>query len=401
MNISTTIDDDLIGVLWGELSKEEPRSAFDFDRGHLGCAYLSASLLQIDDSRPWRKVYEHHLAAIFASLSRERYPHPGMLGGLSCLTFLLRSTAKGPGDFAKAVTKLENRLAMHMDSSIRIISESVGADRYKYDYAIGLAGTYYYFACFPPQDESLRVIVKKTRAFLSASCSSPRIEGLWTAAADIPDDVIERDPQASFGLLDLGMAHGITGVLAAFLADGMSAQSEVVENLIACLTTAIDRSLTATLPYYLTLAPGSVPNFFGPENDTVLGPPSRNGWCYGTPILEALAASYGLHSPDSWDLSFENFTSIDPQLGQFDEPGLCHGVGGRIAMRYHIGAPIPDVWEQRAQEFLQNLETNWGFWDECGGLAVVCLAQKRGLQLPAPLRMLGTGGKDANEFAWN
>lgn len=388
------INESMISILLAEINKElssvKNRKSFDFNRGHLGCAYLAGSLLEIDDSHPWNDILVTHLEAIFNSLSRERYPHPGMLGGLASLAFLLRNLGGQTGNYQSACVKLEQRLAAHMENQMSELRAAVGANRFTYDYALGLAGILYHFECFPSADPIVNSISGSARDFFLDRCSSPHLNELWTSPVDLPDDILESDPKTTFGILDLGQAHGIIGVMTSLLAGGLSQMDEAIVHLMNLITAAIDSTLSGTIPYYICLQPGGM----GPEAQTMSGPEARDGWCYGTPILEPLTVKYELTIPDSWTNSFNSLHSQYPIIGQYFEPGLCHGIAGRIALRYIAEQTIPERWSDIAGHMLgsEREPSRWGFWDEWGGLMVVEIARLRGLPLPSPLRVLGVEG---------
>lgn len=393
---------DRLRVLWDFVDPALERDAFGFDGGRLGCAYLAGALLELDDSYPWKTCFEQHTSAILHSISKTGYPHPGMLGGLAGLTFLLRSVGNRSGDYATASAKLERRLSIHIADQVKELTRSIGADRYTYDFAVGLSGLLYHFACFPSLEETVADTIKDSKDFLRNCCLNEGLGGLWTPPTEVPNEILESDPATSLGLLDLGMAHGTTGVLCTLLAGGLRQGDSSVDNIVENLSGALEMSVTSTIPYYLCLNPNFSEEAFNaqPNRDqdrfqhslakSLSGPAARNAWCYGTPMLEVLQHRYNLSVPESWQESFTDIHYVDSALGGFSEAGLCHGLAGRIALRYMIGLPVPKEWEEGAKSRLSEpSKQDWGFWDQRGSLLIVEIARSRNVALPAVFALLG------------
>ena len=55
----------------------------------------------------------------------------------------------------------------------------------------------------------------------------------WTASIDVPDDIVQQDPKAGFGILDLGYAHGIIGVLGTLFSVRIRNRTEEVDSVIS------------------------------------------------------------------------------------------------------------------------------------------------------------------------
>ncbi|MDO5077199.1 lanthionine synthetase LanC family protein [Corynebacterium sp.] len=392
-------------VLFRELAREcRAQDSLHINQGSLGKAYAAAAMAALDDSYDWDHVVLTHLNGIFASLGGNSYHHAGVLGGLTGLALLLQSAKSSPEEFAGALHKLESRMLRHVQEGLERLRRDVGMPRFDYDFAIGLTGQLYYFTLFPPAEPNNQNLVREATEFLAQVATSDFEDFFWSPSISVPPEVIQQEPKAAFGILDFGQAHGIAGVLGLMLLKLQTDDREIVEPAIAPLLAALvrgyDASIVPCLPYYLCGHPSSAA-WWGPGAETPHpGPAARNGWCYGLPMVEAFWWAYGLDIPDRIKMSFDAPTYLDPASGGFDEPGLCHGLAGRMSLNYLVGKPIPGAWWERAEQFMAELaekegayaadsDHKWGFWDGVSGLHVVMHAIASGQPLPKQLQILG------------
>lgn len=388
---------DSLYVKIGKMPSKRTQNSFDFDIGTLGQAYTAAALMEIDAERPWRSLFEMKTRELFRYLGNAAYPHPGLLGGLSGLALLLRESKSDEADYANALTKLDNRLLMHGESMKKSLLTSIGANRFDYDYGIGLSGLVHYFSL--EEDPS-----DQTSSFIDSACRTLEKlilqEGLWTSPADLYDEIFHQEPQAALGILDLGQAHGIlgvTGVLAETI--GVSEGVLHVQDFFRRLSEGM---LISGIPYYLVgktcvETDNDILSF-----DVPCGPVARNGWCYGLPMLEVLTTIWGLDFGDVFTSEFATDSMITPEIGGFDNPGLCHGIAGRIALNSIIGKPIPGEWLKHALSILEHdtkqgsdgSKSTAGFWDGSWGLIVVLTALSLKHPMPALFSVLGVRKND-------
>lgn len=377
-----------IDILWQQLNAKSPRAAFDMDQGYLGSGYLAACMMELDDNYPWQDCLEYHVNQIFLSLTRESYPHSGLLGGLAGFTHLLRHLHCLDGSYSRACNKLEARLVTHLENQCLEIKRGTGVDRYTYDYAIGLCGILYHFACFPKDDQVTQTAIREALKLVDAICDSDDMWDLCTPPRFIPDDILRSYPPTMFGILDLGQAHGVTGLLGTLLAYKNDNLESAISRVLKLIVQSVCESESPTMPYYL-LNSRVIQSTSG---DLICGPPARNGWCYGIPMVEALLKSYTVETNSDLEDCFLSVNNRNPKIGQFDNAGICHGIAGRQAISYIVDQDIDADWVQLAERYLSNLnKKNWGFWDEVGGLLVVNTAIAHNKPMPRFLSLLGIG----------
>lgn len=376
--------------------------AFDIDRGHLGAAYICACLQKLDESRDWKAKCHEHLGQIFLEISKNPYPHAGMLGGLTGLAFLLRAIGDENGDYQNASTKLERKLRQHLKEQTDELEHGVGANRFTYDYALGISGTLYCYTIFSPREQETVETIERATRVLEQKINLRDEGGLWTSPVDIPQELVATNPKSVFGILDLGQAHGITGVLTALLAAGKTPRSNSIQALIQILTLSAERSMTLGVPYYLNLDPKQLMESqlfpFQPKAIEASSP-ARNGWCYGIPMLEYLDKSYNLNLPNEIASAYQSTANTNPNIGEFSGPGLCHGIAGRLAINYELKNQIPEAWFELAEQFLKrsSVTSEWGFWDGIAGLHIICSAIHKSVPLPPPIRIIGLRPRGQNK----
>ncbi|MDO4686558.1 MAG: lanthionine synthetase LanC family protein [Corynebacterium sp.] len=387
------------------LGQSPSENELNINTGSLGAAYFAASMAEIDESRDWQQLLSLQLNSIFKALGLNSYPHAGMLGGLTGLAFLLQTSRQRPEEYASALRKLEGRILYHLDKGLENLKTSIGMPRFEYDYSCGITGMLYHFQQFRPDAAEQQLVVDRALQYLIDTAQSGFNNFFWTPSVAVPEEVIEQEPKAAFGILDFGQAHGICGVLGLLLAHQRQTQLEDIETAIEAIIDAAaygyETSIVPGIPYYLCGHP-EVNAWFGDgSSDYSAGPLARNGWCYGLPILEAYSAKYGIELPNGMSMSFDSPEFQDPNLGVFNEAGLCHGIAGRMALNYLIHKPIPDTWWTLAEQLLDDfnqahdegttgkLTIDHGFWDGVGGLIVVVEAIRQAKPLPKQLQILG------------
>jgi hypothetical protein len=384
---------------WNLKSRQQP---MDINVGSLGNAYTAACMTFLDDKKPWRDVMDKQLEIVFRGLGSNSYPHPGMLGGLVGLSLLLQKMKRDENDYLSALAKLEHRIILHYRKTLNELRQSVGLPRFSYDYGIGITGAVYYFALHPPQSVEAQKFYNDAVDFLVSVGLSDFMDFFWTASIDVPDDIVQQDPKAGFGILDLGYAHGIIGVLGTLFSVRIRNRTEEVDSVISNIIEAIRRACDATMlpgvPYYLCRLPITQISF-DIDDDFSPGPISRNGWCYGVAIIDLLQHKYNMELPQSIRSCFNADINLKADRGEFDGPGLCHGVGGRIVMQRMMKKAIPDSWLALARRLMfedivdngnqDSFLKNPGFWDGVGGLHIAMLYAESKRPFPSPLELLG------------
>jgi lantibiotic biosynthesis protein len=218
---------------------------------------------------------------------------------------------------------------------------------------------------------------------------------VWPTAADqIGDESLRARYPA--GLVNLGLAHGVAGVVAALalaVRDGVAGpEGEVALGAAASWLAGQVRSIDGlpTLPHFSSL---------GERCGPVL--PGRTAWCYGPPGAAGALALAGsvLGRPELIQLGTELLIASlaqPPEIARLRSPTLCHGVAGvlQIAARMtedsgdrHLAELIPplcarllDAFEPdsllgfRDREAAGNPVDNPALLDGAAGVALVLLS---------------------------
>ncbi len=184
-----------------------------------------------------------------------------------------------------------------------------------------------------------------------------------------------------FPVHDLGIAHGIAGVLAAIalsLDDLDEAQARAVaDTAIGLAESAIECDDYPAWPHSLELPPE---------------PHYHAAWCYGTPgvaaALHAVATRLRDRTLEAFALDAQRRVSRRPASDWIvSELGLCHGLLGN-ALCFASAAEAADCDELRAAAERLTLDTLDAL-DATGG---ICYARNAGTAAPATCELLGISG---------
>ncbi|GAA5046668.1 hypothetical protein HNP84_009768 [Thermocatellispora tengchongensis] len=278
-------------------------------------------------AQPWQTAHTWIKAATSTPIIAAG--HAGLYYGAPAISFILHATQPAQtGRYRSAAAGIDahvTRLAEH-----RLAHASARADRgeaasfAEYDLFYGLTGIAALLLRYTPEPDILRPILRHL-----VRLTHPTRDGLpgWWVGQD-PDP---RSPTPG-GHANLGMAHGITGVLA-LLASALRAgvsvegQADAVQYICDWLDQWEQQGESGPWwPQWITR----------PELDTgrVRQPgPGRPSWCYGTiGIARAQQLAAIALGDTTRQLHAEHALAAclaDPaQLGRLTEPGLCHGVAG-------------------------------------------------------------------------
>lgn len=135
------------------------------------------------------------------------------------------------------------------------------------------------------------------------------------------------------GYIDLGLAHGIAGPLAALSLALLGGQTSPEAR------EAVERWATWLVEQRLDMPWGSdwpavIPRQLRAQDC----PPARSGWCYGTPgIARAIwLAGRALADESLCALAREALASALRRQHNIDQPQLCHGIAGLLLICLHF-----------------------------------------------------------------
>ena len=187
-----------------------------------------------------------------------------------------------------------------------------------------------------PDEERVRRAVEDAVADLVRSCPphAPGPAGHLAVRAGA-GEAVDRASLNPHGHVDLGVAHGVPGVLGA-LAAASSAGLEV-PGLADAVRALVDLVLLSAVhdsrgPTWTSTAGTAPDGTLLPADEH----PARPGWCYGSPGVAAALASAG-RALDDHQVRHEALRALGAEMarGSFDRglssPTLCHGTAGMLA----------------------------------------------------------------------
>lgn len=390
--LTTSDISEAVEILRREITSEErnalvEQTPFSLIDGYLGDAYTAASFAAVYDSEEWREIFLQRIELLIEVLKYQRFDDATLLGGLSGLVFLLSTSRTVPEEFGSAIEVLTRRIRDLSDRKLRLLDEQVSMRRSHYDYASGVAGVAYLgLSC---ESDRMRDYATKIVQKLAEYALGDFPENFWTAANDLDEQLIDRMPQASRGVRDLGFAHGIGGVLRvlALASDGEKGgdYEQAFSNLYQQLLRDIERRNYEAVGYF------DLPDEGG--DAAIRTPNARNAWCYGLPSVE-LALSGRPEGQELTAILKPNASYLQPADGGFNGLGVCHGIAGRIYLADKLGTSYGDQWDSgiasQVTEFVSGGRAPecLSFWHGMGGTLSV-IAGREASRYPHQLSILG------------
>jgi lantibiotic biosynthesis protein len=288
-------------------------------------------------------------------------PAAGLWFGPAAVGFSLHCAA--PGRCQQSLSRLDQVItdltARRLATAISRLDAGARPSLTDFDLVSGLTGLGAYLLSHDPGQpllrDILRYLIRLTGPVHARDDAGTEVPGWWTA--DLP---ARSDPgSVRQGHTDLGMAHGVTGILA-FLSlarlSGVTVNGQ--ENAICVIAEWVEdqQQVGPAGPWWperVTLAAlrGQEPAQAGP---------SRPSWCYGTPgisrALQLAAIAIGDRGLQQRAEDALARCLTDPtQLAQVTDPATCHGWSGVLATAWHAAADdqsgllataLPDLTER-------------------------------------------------------
>jgi lantibiotic biosynthesis protein len=279
---------------------------------------------------------------------------PGMFGGGAGLAFAMEIMARNDERYHASADRIRNQVAeliLSWDWSVH----PDGLSFSDYDVVTGAAGVLRYLLTArasgrPLVDDAIDVLLNH----LVLIATVPDKDGLsgWFVAPELINKEATLAEQCPHGVLDLGLAHGISGILAA-LAVAWSAglrvahQEEGIRRLARCLLDhRKDDEWGVNWPSVIPIAADGSPT---PLEH--LEPFGSTAWCYGAAgTMRALwLAGRALDDDLLTEAAIEAVQAIMrrpvPSRWGVRAVNLCHGYAGHLAilLRFADETEIPDI----------------------------------------------------------
>lgn len=282
----------------------------------------------------------------------------GLAAGTAGLALALADAASEDARYTTARQTLDRKLALQVIEAPSWRSAQ-GVQDGDYDIVRGAAGVLAYLACVPQPDALVRQAVDVLVDDLVWLCT-PRSDGVGHPWFILP----ERYPPLSgyqenfpHGYVNLGLAHGIAGPLAALChaASGLAAPTGHRQQQIL-------RTIRHVAGYLIAVSfddgwgrnwgMGAPLTGTGAQ-DRVERTPTRTAWCYGAPGMACalLAAAQVLADRDLRALAIDTFDGVLRRVaahGGFPEATLCHGAAGALAICVRFARDTDSVHARRA-----------------------------------------------------
>lgn len=313
-------------------------------QGDIGQALLCGQLHQVDPHAGWERTGAELAAPAAALLRRGHRPGMGTVGGSSGVAFVARRLRDA--NLSPLLPDLDGAIAQDALGTAAGIRGRHGIPVSTFDQISGLSGV---LLCAMPNEyqAAARVTPFLLKALVALASEGGEPPAWYTPPEHLYDD--EQRHYYPFGNLNLGLAHGIPGPLAALAVavrlglggeEARAAAARLADWLASHVTTGDG-------------GPGweSVVTLSSGPDRLVEQPPrgvGRDAWCYGTPgAARALfLAGDALDRPEWRDLAIESMAAVYRRPAEergIDSPTFCHGVAGllQITLRFHHDTRLP------------------------------------------------------------
>ena len=314
-------------------------------QGDIGQALLCDQLHRVDPLAGWDEVGRSFVASTAALLRRGARPGMGTVGGSSGVVFVARRLEDG--DLARQLPDLDGSIAQDALGTAAAIRGRRGIPVSTFDLISGLSGV---LLCAVPNEHQAAAPVTPflLKALVALASDEVQPPAWYTPPEHLYDD--EQRHYYPYGNVNLGLAHGIPGPLAALaVAARLGLGGEETRSAVARLGGWLASHATSGEPgpgweSVVVLAPGG-PDGLVEEHPSGVG---RDAWCYGTPgAARALfLAGEALDRADWRDLAIESMASVyrrPVEARGIDSPTFCHGVAGllQITLRFYHDTGLP------------------------------------------------------------
>ncbi|MCO1575630.1 lanthionine synthetase C family protein [Crossiella sp. SN42] len=335
-----------------------------FGYGHAGIAVLHvlAAAAAPDEEERTRSMETGFtfIREAVAGTRAQPLQAPGMFSGTSGLALCVAACAEAEPRFWPSVHRLHDQLAaqaigMSLPRVERQVSDS------DYDMITGAAGILAYLCSITAPGDALRAAIDHVLDYLVWLSEPPRDLTLTRRWLIDPQFCVQpgRDPDDfPGGYLNLGMAHGIPGVLAALAAAWRAGHrrpghEQALRRIVDWLLQV--RRDDAHGPVWATDIPvAATGEEVRPDN-----PQDQVAWCYGTAgvALSLLVASEALDDPGLHAVACESFAAVlrRTTVSASHSSTFCHGLAGVLAICLEFAAAGSATAREHAPRLLSEL----------------------------------------------
>jgi lantibiotic biosynthesis protein len=278
-----------------------------------------------------------HRAAQSTAADPNRLP-PGLAAGWAGVGFASNYLSRDGQRYRAWRRELGPRLERScLEAAAKVVGGRGGYAFADFDQISGLVGVVAGFLGADPPE----ALGSVTRALTEGTLRQPGRPPWGTPAALLPSSMVsDRYP---LGVVNLGLAHGLAGVVAALalaLRKGAAGADGELALVVAAdtLASAVEQhDGSPTLPHMLPLG-----------NARAHEGPGRSAWCYGPPgAARALSlAGAVLRQPDITRLANDLLVASvarPPDIAGLSTPTFCHGIAGVLQIAARMAADTADT----------------------------------------------------------
>lgn len=331
--------------------------------GHPGVALLFSELARTDER--WNRAAATHVAS--AMRAQASLPSNGLYYGPTATYSAVRCSVSRGDTLSSLHRPLAAWVAKDATTRARawkdhFTSGEVGVGWSAYDIVNGLSGQLRVLLCdhdrgWDEVDHAVESLLDVLTAVASETSVDARtVPGWWVPNASQP--VPQDREQYPLGDFNLGMAHGIAGVVAVLAAavDNGVADPRIKDSLAFATDWLVHRVGRDTHGLYWPAriswedeVAGVVP---GPES-------TRAAWCYGTPgVAAALLAADPHVESNVADVAVESLYALDARGLEhwgLDGATVCHGYAGLLQILVRATARTQDLRLQQQSRTVAEL----------------------------------------------
>lgn len=357
---------------WHDLSLE----------GYPGVLLLLAQLDKMYPDEKWDESAHQYVLEIKKSIEENSIFSLSMFSGLAGVCFSINEVSRNGTRYVKLLNSLHSLLIKFMENSyfstLRLhLKNQVSHSALLYDVIAGIGGVGNYILSNPQElllptlNEILSMLVSLT---YNITVEGKEVPG-WYVASEL--QLNENDSKSyPKGNFNLGLAHGIPGVLAILskaLHQGIIVRGQ--REAILKIVTWIKRWRQEGNGIYFWNTMISFEEEIE-EKKLTPTPYSRQAWCYGSPgITRSLyLAGEALKDTELKQFAFESFKSVfsmSREHWRLPGPTMCHGIAGLLMITHVMAADTQSQFlmdktkklEKMLFEFYQE-EAPFGFRDK-------------------------------------
>ncbi|MGH3981286.1 MAG: lanthionine synthetase C family protein [Pseudonocardiaceae bacterium] len=305
-----------------------------------------------DETTDWAVRSHGQLADAVRSTHELPLADRGLAAGTAGLALAFADCAGDDSRYDAARRALDSKLALQVIEAPTWRSDH-GVRDGDYDVVVGAAGVLAYLASVPEPDAMVRQavgVLVEDLVWLCAPRSGGRGQPWFIPPQHYPlDDYLDQFPH---GYVNLGLAHGIPGPLAALcFAASAGYRHELLLDTIRHIAAYLV-SVSVEDEWGRNWATGVPLTDTGTQRRTDRVP-TRTAWCYGAPGVACalLVAAQTLADDGLRAVAIDSFDGVLRRVaahGGFPSATLCHGAAGALAMCVRFARDTGSVLARRA-----------------------------------------------------